>query len=160
MSRQTVRTAVAAWFAPPNVAGLNTLYTAKPKLIPSTDFRRGQPAGTRTGSVGVVSIIGQAEQRVALGGAFSGWKTVQYVVEIELYCHSNAQRAEDAQDDFDATFDAMIARLRADRTLGSSVWEAGEEVLEGTFGEPAVVSGSATERWAALRFVVIEQVQA
>ena len=160
VSRQTVRAAVYAWFAPPNVAGLNTLYTAKPKIITAQDFRRGQPAGTKTGTVGVVNVTRSTEQRIALGGAFSGWKQVSYVVEIQVYCHSTQQKAEDAQDDFDAMFDALVARLRADRTLGSTVWEAGEDALEGQFGEPAVVSGSATERWAALRFVVIEQVQA
>jgi len=160
MSRSTVRAAVSSWFAPPNVAGLNTVYTAKPKIIPAVDFRRGQPAGTRTGVVGVVSITYEQEQRVALGGASSGWKMVAYSVEFQLYCHSVQPKAEDAQDDFDTTVDGIAARLRADRTLGGAVWEAAEDLLEVEFGEPAVISGSATERWAAVRFIVIDMVQA
>lgn len=158
MSRATVRGAVAAFFAPPAVAGLNTLYTAPPKRIPGPAFREGQPAGTPSGAVGVVHIVSETEERIAIGGEHSGKKWVHYTVELQVFQHSIHQHSEDAMADFDAVIDAVKTRLRSDRRLDDwpVIFEAGERSLVGVYGEPRVVQDGSTEIWGAVQFEVSE----
>ena len=158
MSRATVRSAVANYFAPPAVAGLNKVFTSTPKRIEGTWFRYGQPAGTKSGAVGVVFIRSEAEDRIAIGGEHSGKKMVRYVVELQVYMHSLQPHSEDAMADFDTVIDNVKAYLRADRRLNDYpiIFEAGEAYLDGEYGEPRVVLDGATEIWGAVRFEVSE----
>lgn len=158
MSRATVRAAVQAFFKPTAVAGLNAVYTTFPKRIPGGDFRAGQPAGTRSGAVGVVHIITEREERIAIGGAKSGKKWVHYTVELQVYCHSIETHAEAAMDFFDSVIDGVKAHLRSDRWINDYpvVFEAGERELSGYYGEPRVLNDGASEIWGAVRFEVSE----
>lgn len=158
MSRATVRAAVQSFFAPPAVAGLNNVYTSFPKRIPGTDFRLGQPAGTKSGAVGVVQIVGEREERIAIGGATSGKKWVHYTVEIDVFCHSIETHAETAMDFFDTVIDGVKAHLRSDRWLNDYpvIFEAGERSLIGLYGEPKVLADGASEIWGAVQFEVSE----
>ena len=158
MSRATVRAAIADFFAPPAVPGLNTIFRAPPKRVDGTAFRAGQPAGTISGAVGVVDILSDTEERIALGGEHSGKKWVHYIAEIQIYQHSVHKHAEDAMADFDAVIDAIKEQLRSDRRLGNDgvIFESGERMLEGIYGEPVVLEQGATEIWGALRFEVSE----
>lgn len=158
MSRATVRSAVVNYFAPPRVMGLNKVFSAQPKRIEGNWFRYGQPAGTPSGAVGIVHIISENEERIAIGGETSGKKWVHYEVEMQLFQHSIRQHSEDAMADFDALVDNFKEALRADRRLEDYpvVFEAGEKSLVGEYGEPRVLNDGSTEIWGAVRFEVSE----
>jgi hypothetical protein len=158
MSRATVRAAVQAFFAAPAVAGLNNVYTSFPKRIPGGDFRLNQPSGTKSGAVGVVHLIDEREERIAIGGATSGKKWVHYTVELQVYCHSIEMHAETAMAFFDTVIDGVKAHLRSDRWLDDYpiIFEAGERELMGIYGEPKVLADGASEIWGAVRFEVSE----
>lgn len=159
MSRATIRNAVATYFASPACAGLNKVFTAHPKRVEAPWFRYGQPAGTISGSVGVVVILAEQEERIGINGATSGKKWVHYEVQMEVFMHSIHRHSEDAMTDFDTIIDNIKAKLRADRYLNSAptvVFEAGEKYLDGVYGEPRVLSDGSTEIWGAIRFEVSE----
>ena len=158
MSRATVRAACAAYFTPGTVAGLNTVYPSFPKRIPGPAFRDGQPQGTKSGAVGVIFIAGEREERRSVGGATSGKKWVHYTVEIQVFSHSIELHSENAMDFFDSVIDNIKAKLRQDRTLNNYpvIFEAGEEQLDGVYGEPKTLNDGATEIWGTVRFVVSE----
>ena len=158
MSRATVRAALYAFLAPPNVSGINTLSTSTPKRIPGSDFRKGQIAGTKSGAVGVLHLDGENEMRIALGGATSGRKEITYSVTLEVYQHSIQTHAETAMDDFDAVIETVKARIRLDRQVGTAgvIFRAGETQLDGVYGRPKTLSDGATEIWGAVAFEAVE----
>lgn len=158
MSRATARAAVAAWIAPPNVAGLNKVYASPPKVISSTDYAGA--AGVTAGCVAVIYILSRTDERIAIGGATSGWKRVRYVVDLDLWFRDTQPDAVVAQAAFDATVDALLARLRTDRTLGSpDVWQALEGGLTDRSSEPQL-EGDVTVIRGDVQFLLDEMIQA
>jgi hypothetical protein len=158
MSRTTVRATVASFLSPPNVAGLNKVFTAAPKRVEGTWFRYGQPAGTFSGGIAVVNIVAEREERIALGGEHGGKKWIHYEVSLDIFFHSVQRRSEDAMTDFDTLIDNIKTRIRADRRLGNDavIFESGERYLDGEYGEPRVLQDGATEIWGSIRFEVSE----
>ena len=158
MSRAIVRAAVTAFFQPPAVSGLNTVYAAMPKRIPGSDFRSGQPTGTASGAVGIVQIVNSREERIAIGGATSGKKWVHYTVELQLFCHSVETHAETAMAFFDSVVDAAKDKLRSDRWLNDYpvIFEAGDREHMGIYGDPKVLNDGSSEIWGAIQFEVSE----
>jgi len=172
MGRAFVRRTVAAWFQPPNVAGLYTVYAAEPKNVPGTAYFTNAPAGTSSGAVAFPHIESQIEHRIAMGGPTSGWKMVPYDVALVVRFKSNQQRNEDAVDDWDTVLENIVERLRADRQLGTSgqspsIFQAGEGDTFGA-GDIQVLTdlpkslgkGQQVVAWAAVRFKAIEMVEA
>jgi len=158
MSRASIRAAVAQFFTPTAVTGMNTIYTSVPKRVPGGAFRAGQPAGTKSGAVGMVYIVSEREERIAIGGPTSGKKWVHYTVELQVYCHSIEPHAEAAMDFFDTVIDGVKAHLRSDRWLNDYpvIFEAGERELVGYYGEPKILNDGASEIWGGVRFEVSE----
>lgn len=158
MSRATVRAAVSDFFQPPAVSGLNTVYSSMPKRVPGNDFRAGQAAGTKSGAVGLVMLAGEREERIGIGGATSGKKWVHYVVEFQVFCHSIETHAETAMAFFDSVMDGVKDHLRSDRWLNNYgvIFESGERMLDGVYGEPKVLNDGSSEIWGAVRFEVSE----
>ncbi len=112
----------------PLVDGVGVVRRAWAKRDNHGDYFNGMPPGTRTGSQIVVHIGHQRETRKCVGGATDGVKRVAYTVVLHCYIRSNTPFAEEAQDDVYALRDALVARLRQDRTLGGAVFQAGEAV--------------------------------
>jgi hypothetical protein len=156
VSRATVRAAVASWFNAVDVPQIDTLLTSFPEVIPASMFTTNP--GQTSGCVGVIFISGEIETRIATGGATSGWKEVDYTVELHLFHRAQGSPAA-AMDAFDALIEAVKVRARADRTWDGTVWQAGTARLEGVYGEPKL-NGSVVETWGQLIFNVIEMVQA
>lgn len=166
--RASVRAAVKTYFTPPAVSGLNTLYSAWPKRgVPWPDYIAGQPAGTQSGTVAVVHLARDDERRLAVGGSISGKKVIEYAVELQLMLRSTKAKAEDAVDDYDAVVDAVKARLRYDRSLGTGsargaddgdIWQAGEGDLWGEYFDPQITVDGATEIWGAVHFVCVQHI--
>jgi hypothetical protein len=162
VSRATVRWAIADWLTG-KVDGINTVYSAAPALIPGDAFFPAGVAGVGYGAVCYVHIPVSAENRRALGGAYSGKKRVDHTVELHVLFRSIApavtaggDRALDAADRFDTVIDNLVDVIRSDRNAGDStaVWQWGEN-LNHRFGEP-VANNTAVEIWAVVTTTATE----
>lgn len=166
MGRVFVRRTVAAWFAPPAVEGLNTVYTAAPRWAPGTDFFSGAPAGTASGAIAFPHVEESHRQRVTLQGAPPGGKMAYYTVGLVVRFVSNAEQTQTAQDDHDEMIDAVVVRLESDKRLGTDgqaemVFMAGEG--DASAGPDIHVSsdlpkqhGTQVTIWSLVRFEVLE----
>lgn len=161
MSRQTIRGAIADWLAPPNVAGINTVYRGFPSEIPGRAFFGGP--GQLSGCVAIVYIAGEIETRKAMGGPTSGKKRVDYLIEIHLRYRTIRPPANgsdvglDATDEFDNIVEALKARIRSDRTAGSTaVWQWGESDLGSRYGELVQDGAGGAIQWGAITTTATE----
>ncbi len=120
MSRRSVRHAAAEFLNAPQIPGVGKVFPSPPKIARSSDAYENLPPGTPSGSVLFVEILQSAETRIALGGAHNGVKAIQHTLRFHLLFQSRTGRAEAAMDDHDDQLDAILERLRADRTLGTN----------------------------------------
>lgn len=161
MSRASVRAQVASYVSSGTITDLNQVLTSFPSVI---NFQTNATPGQMSRAAGVVFIESEQEERLALGGAHSGKKRVDYSVVIQVFHHSLQSQSENAMDDFDATIDDLKDWLRADHNLGDVtgqiVWQAAEPAISVAYGEPARTNGGATETWAGVRFTVTEIITA
>ena len=161
VGRKEARSTIASFISPPNVDGINQVFTSFPKRI---NFEINSLPSQRSRCAAVVFIESERETRLALGGAHSGIKRVDYSIAIQLFHHSMENAGEDAMDDFDNTIDNLKARLRSDHqfgdTSGTLVWQAAEPVIDASYGEPASINGNSIENWATIRFDVTQMIQA
>jgi hypothetical protein len=162
MSRAQVRTAVANYIAAANVANLNQIFTAHPKRI---NFEANAAPGSACRAAGFVFIASETEDRIAIGGAYNGWKRIDYVVQFQIFTHNMHNYSQDAMDAFDAVIDGVKNQLRGGghrlgESDGSVIWQAAEPGISVTYGEPLTNDGGATEIWAAIEFTVTQMIQA
>jgi hypothetical protein len=158
MSRSNVRAQLASFLSTAtSIPDLNQVFTSFPKQI---NFQVGAQAGQRSRAAAVVFIERESESRIALGGATSGKKRIDYDVVVEVYHHSLQSNAEDAMDDFDLTIDGIKDRLRSDHrfgdTSGDIIWQGAEPQLSVEYSEPSTSDRGATETWAVIRFQVTQ----
>lgn len=161
MTRQEVRQSVADWVAGANVTNLNQIFTSHPKRI---NFQANSTAGQATRAAGLVFIRSESEARIAVGGAYDGWKRIDYDVVFQIYTHSVQQYSQDSMNDFDAIVDAVKGRLRAGghrlgKTDGDIIWQAAEPGMNVNYGEPMTNDGGATEIWAGIEFTVTQMIR-
>lgn len=150
----------------PQIAGLGVVRRGFAKRDDHQDYFLGMAPGTRTGCQMVVTIYHSHEFRVAVGGATNGMKQRNFEVELACYIRSRTPHAEDAQDDVYALQDAIVERIRLDRTLGGAVFQAGEHIdgggIEGitfTYGQPET-KAELTKSFLAVGFSACEFVNA
>jgi hypothetical protein len=160
--RTGVRATLYNWLNTGSIAGLNQIFTSFPKRI---NFQVNSQAGQLSRSAVVIFIQSERETRLAIGGATSGWKRVDYSIVLQVYQHSLERDSVAAMTSFDTLIDAIKARLRADHNFGDAtgtlVWQGAEPVINCTYGEPSSVEGSpATETFAEIQFDVTEMIQA
>lgn len=146
----------------PTVPGIGVVRRAFAKRYDRADFYNGQPPGTTHGTQMVVEIMGGSEQREAMAGATSGLKYCMYDMQLHLFILSDDQYAEDALDFVYDVRDNVIAKIRADRTLGSGGFEAGVGVgfMVGEGGHPwikwthghGVTKAEGTEYYCMIEF--------
>jgi hypothetical protein len=158
MSRQEVRNAVGDWVAQAAIPNLTQIYTSFPKRI---NFEANAAPGQLSRAVGVVFISAENEERVAVGGAYDGWKRCDYDVEFQIFCHSMQNYAQDAMEDFDNIIDAVKEQLRSGghrlgKENGDVIWQAAEPSITVTYGEPKTNDGGAVEIWAGINFIVTQ----
>ena len=162
MSRAQVRTAVANYIAAANITNLNQVFTSHPKRI---NFEQNAAAGSPARAAGFVFIASETEERIAIGGAYSGWKRIDYIVQFQIFTHNMHNYAQDAMDAFDAVVDGVKDTLRGGghrlgESDGSVIWQAAEPGISVTYGEPLTNDGGATEIWAAVEFTVTQMIKA
>jgi len=159
-SKTQVRYAVAEWLGNAGIVNLNQMFTSFPKRI---NFEANAQPGAACRVAGVVHITREEETRIAVGGAYDGWKRVDFDVQVQLFSHNMHTYSQDAQDDFDVVVDAVKARLRSGgHTLGSSsdvIWQAAEPTISTEYGEPLTNDGGATEIWATVGFTVTQMIR-
>ena len=168
VGRAQVRQTLYNFINPPQVAGINQVFTSLPKRI---DFQVNALPSQQSRVAAVIFIESETETRVALGGfngadngIHAGWKRIDYTVVIQLFQHSLARTAEQAMDDFDSVIDNLKQQLRSNHTLGDPtgtlVWQGAEPVIDVAYGEPMSQKGTATETWASVRFMITQMIQA
>ena len=159
--RTGVRATLYSFITTPTITGLNQVFTSFPKRI---NFQVGSQPGQMTRAACVIYIASENENRLAIGGATSGWKRVDYSVILQIYVHSLHRNAEDVMTDFDTLIDNIKTRLRSDHnfgdTTGALVWQGAEPIISGMYGEPATNEEGASEIYAELQFDVTEMIQA
>lgn len=147
------------------VPGVGVVRRAFAKRDDHADYFNGMPPGTRTGCAIVVTIYQSREFRIALGGEHGGKKQKNYSVELACFVRSRTPHAEDAQDDVYALQDALVERLREDRTLGGAVFQAGEAIERGdgtigfAYGQPET-KNELTKSFLSMTFESCEIVDA
>ena len=159
--RTGVRATLYTFLTAPPITGLNQVLTSFPKRI---NFQVGSTAGQLSRAACVIFIQSETESRLAIGGATSGWKRVDYSVVLQVYQHSLQRNAEDAMIDFDTLIDNIKTRLRSNHNFGDStgvlVWQGAEPMIDTFYGEPSTLAEGATETFAELQFDVTEMIQA
>ena len=161
VGRKQVRSTLASFIAPPAIDGINQVFTSFPKRI---DFQVNSLPSQVNRCIAVIFIESETESRIAVGGAHSGWKRIDYTVVIQLFHHSLERLAEDAMDNLDAIIDDLKDKLRSDHrfgdTSGTLVWQGAEPVIDVSYGEPLSQKGNSIETWASVRFTVTQMIQA
>ena len=164
MSRKQVRTHVADWIASEQITTLNQVFKSFPKRV---NFQTNAFPGQNSRAVAVVFIENESESRLAIGGAYDGWKRVDYLVALQIFHHSTHRNAEDAMNDFDDLIDTIKERLRSGGhrldladSDGAIIWQAAEPAIDVAYGEPVTNDGGTTETWAAIRFTVTQMIRA
>lgn len=159
--RSQLRSTLYNFIQPPAVDGINQVFTSFPKRI---NFQENALAGEKNRCAAVIFIESETESRIAVGGAFNGWKRVDYTVVIQLFHHSLEREAEDAMANFDIMVDNLKEKLRSDHNFGDPsgvfVWQGAEPAIDTVYGEPISQRGTSTETWASIRFTVTQMIQA
>jgi hypothetical protein len=153
VSTQQIRDGVCQWFGGPydqefrsyripQVHGLGVVRRGRPKRDDAADYYLGAPsAGAVAGAQMLVHVARGVEQRAAMAGPFGGLKLVAHSVTLHVFMRSTSEWAEDAQDAFYDLKDALIARIREDRCMGTGGFESGygEGFSVGEGGEPWLI---------------------
>jgi hypothetical protein len=158
MSRAQVRSQLDTFLSSATtLVDVNQVFTSFPKQI---NFQKNAVAGQKSRAAAVIFIESENETRIALGGATSGKKRVDYGVIVQVFHHSSQQNAEDAMDDFDATIDSIKDRLRSDHRFGNPngdlIWQGAEPIMSVEYAEPSTSDRGVTETWASIRFQVTQ----
>jgi len=159
--RSGVRATLSAFISNPPIPTLNQVFVSFPKRI---NYQVNSQPGQLSRSAVVVYIAGENESRIAIGGAHSGWKRIDYTVILQVYQHSMERNSEEAMTAFDTLIDNIKTRLRSDHnfgdTSGNLVWQGAEPAINARYGEPATSQEGATEIYAEIEFLVTEMIQA
>ncbi len=159
--RTGVRATLYSFLNSPQIVTLNQVFTSFPKRI---NYQVNSTAGQLSRSAVVIYIASENETRLAIGGATSGWKRVDYTIILQVYQHSLQRNSEDAMTDFDTLIDNIKTRLRSDHRFGDAtgtlVWQGAEPRITTRYGEPATSNEGATETFAEIEFDATEMIQA
>lgn len=164
-ARGLARLAVKSWLDAAGIRYLDQIFTAPPLRLDFNTY--GSPPYN---CQAVVFIDDEGEVRIALGGASSGKKRIDYMVAMEIYFRSTDINTDDTQNAFDELIDAIKARLRLGlHTLGQTdetiVWQAAEGSygIQTDFMDPDPqpnVGGEPIEHYARMRFEVTQWITA
>jgi hypothetical protein len=157
MSRAEVRSQLTTFLQGGSIPDLNQVFPSFPKQI---NFQKDSTAGQNSRAAAVVFIESENENRIALGGATSGKKRIDYGVVVQVFHHSMVRDSQDAMDSFDAVIDGIKDRLRSDHRFGNPngdlIWQGAEPMISVSYSEPVTSERGSTETWAAIRFQVTQ----
>lgn len=179
MSRASVRAGIGAYlggtlntqtrvYQGNTTFGVHLVRTAFPRHVPGDDFGLGD--GVLSGSYVNVHVREQRETRITTGGGPvppSGLKKIRYEVVLHIFHRSLEPHGEDAEDHLERVTEGLLQRIRADRTFGGVVFQAGEgdntsvgseDLLIG-YGEPLDKDGGGRESYAGISLICLEYIQ-
>ena len=161
LGAQAVKQALINFINTPNVLGLNQTFRAFPKFI---DWQVNSLPGQQYLTAAVVHIESDDETRLAIGGATSGIKRVDYQLAIQIFFHALYGEAEDAQDAFEDLIENLKELLRSDHQFGDPsgtlVWQGAEPVIRSSYGVPELDNDGVIDIWAIVRFPVTQMIEA
>lgn len=171
MGAATVRAAITSYFAGAALTGLQHVYQECPWWLDGDQFDLA--GGDDFGAVAYVHLSEQRETRIALP-AVQGIKAVTWdVALVVLFQYLVPSSFPAGQDEsswvtpLDALLDGLIARLRADQTLGTGhngvIFQAGESVDDVVLRRdlPRIdAQGGKVWCWQVLEFKAVEMIQA
>ena len=159
--RAAARDTLYNWLETGNIQNLNQFLYSFPKYI---NYQVNAQPGQDSRAAAIIFIQSETENRIAIGGAHSGWKRVDYSVILQLFMQSTHRNSMQAMSDFDLLVDAVKARLRSDHNFGDEsgtlVWQGAEPVINGMYGEPFTSEEGVTEIWAELQFDITQMIKA
>jgi len=166
MSRATVRAAIANYLTNAGITNLSSVKSFPAKYTPEMEFYAGEDPGHSSGAILFIYFESQQETRIALGGAHSGRKAVEYTVVLDCFFRSTEPKSEVAGQQNEAFIDSLEAAIRADRTANSAgvIFQWGEGTFPGsadlnvTSYYPRMLAGgqSVTQIYSSIRVSVIE----
>ena len=161
VGRVQLRSTLYSYLVGAGIDSLNQVFTSFPKRI---NYQVNALPGQLSRAAAVIFIQSERETRLAIGGATSGWKRVDFTVILQIFHHSVQSNAEDAMADFDTLVDNIKGTLRASHNFGDSsqvnVWQGAEPAIDCLYGEPVTSDNGATETFAEIRFDVTQMIQA
>ena len=169
MSRVTTRQAIVNWLTPQTVANLAKVEGWPAKVTNEGDFDLGG-AGAGFGAIVFVHLEHQKEKRIALGGPNLGMKWRSYTAVLICIFRGNDPKSEVVGQANDAFLDSLVARLQADRRLGtenlsSPIFQAGEggdtggDDIEVEAALPRPMRAGVTQVFSTVRFQIAEILQ-
>lgn len=163
-----VRDALAAWFQPPAIDGLQAMYRAMPWFAAGSTWELSENSGY--GAIGYIHFNDIDETRIAYGGPTGGIKQVGYTVGLVLLYQYLVPPVLGPDEDQTAWLPPLeriladtVARIREDRTFGTgdggAIWQAGEDANDIRMRQdiPTPLSG-AIHSWNVIEFRVVENV--
>ena len=132
MGRQSVRTAVASYFANAGIAYVGKVHSARPSILQEQDYETSlfnEAVASENGSsaVLVVNIPSDTRERKADTGRGAVNDQATHKITMEVFFASTGGAAMLAQEDYDSIIDAMFTLIRKNATMNSSaIWSAGE----------------------------------
>lgn len=162
MSRQQVRNATAEWLLTAEIPNLNQIFSTFKKLL---DFEDNAQVGESSRAAATVFIAGETEERLSVGGAYDGWKRVDYGVQLIIKFYSSGEDEDEIMLDFDTVIDGVKNQLRngghrLGLANGEVIWQAAEGVMSSTYGLPDTNDDGITTIDAAIEFTVTQMIQA
>jgi len=161
VGRVQLRSTLYSYLVGAGIDSLNQVFTSFPKRI---NYQVNALPGQLSRAAAVIFIQSERETRLAIGGATSGWKRVDFTVILQIFHHSVQSNAEDAMADFDTLVDNIKNTLRASHNFGDTsqvnVWQGAEPVIDCLYGEPITGSAPCQETFAEIRFDVTQMIQA
>lgn len=163
-----MRHMVADYLTAANISEIGKVFASPPKVSRSLDALANVAAGTPSGAVVYVEVYHSSEVRIAVGGPVAGKKLVTHDLRLHLLARSTQLLAEDAMDDHDTLLEAVLALLRADRTLGSTVASPapifqngeGDAGIVVDTGMPFETGSGTTNVWTSIETQAVEFITA
>lgn len=101
----------------------------------------------------IVDLGEATETRDARAGAVLGIKNITYGCVLHVFHKAWMRRSEDAGADLDLLTEAILDSIRADRTLGGVLFQAGESGKGiHTLRPPPQLDGDKTNSYASITF--------
>lgn len=152
-----MRYAVAQWLTAAQIYGLDAVYSSTDQV--DTVTITGQDPDHRC--IATVHLPAYQENRLSMGGPYSGDKEANYTVELILNFWANDVDWIASQDAFDDLIELILKQLRSGgRTLGrpdvvlqAGEWTTGIHVSQ---SEPTAMDGGQFSQSASVTFEVTE----
>ena len=172
-TRAEVRTALEAFFnarigTNGAIPTLGTVFGFPEKFMDEQEMFASVQPGVQDGAFLFIHLLHSFDKRDALGGPTSGKKWVQYDCVLTVVFRSMKPSSIDAGTDNEAMIDAIVAQIRANRTVDTSgtifQWGEGSDrggqdiEVESFYPQSLHASASSTQILTTIKVIVAQQI--